>query len=113
MVGREGWLMNYQLTASNFATSFDLGTTYGFTLPGGLTLNTTTGLITGTPTETGVFDSYQQATNATVPKPCNSQAGAADARRKTVGRTRRRTSVRRIRTTSREGKVKMIGRITV
>ncbi|WP_395752709.1 S8 family serine peptidase [Prosthecobacter sp.] len=65
MVGREGWAMNYQMTASNFTTSFATGRYFYDGLPAGLTFNSTTGLITGTPTETGVFDAYQEATNAT------------------------------------------------
>lgn len=65
IVGREGWEMRNQITASNFATSFNAGRYFYAGLPAGLTLNSTTGLITGTPTETGLFESYQEATNAT------------------------------------------------
>jgi subtilisin-like proprotein convertase family protein len=65
VVGREGWAVNNQITASNFATSFGAGTNATGNLPTGLTLNPTTGLITGTPTETGLFDGYQSATNST------------------------------------------------
>jgi subtilisin-like proprotein convertase family protein len=65
IVGREGWETRHQMTASNFTTQFDAGRIYYSGLPAGLTLNTTTGLITGIPTETGVFDAYQDATNAT------------------------------------------------
>ncbi len=62
--GREGWEVKHQMTASNSTTGFDA---YRFFngLPAGLTLNTTTGLITGTPTETGLFDGFQDVTNAT------------------------------------------------
>jgi len=65
IVGREGWAMNYQMTASNFTTNFDAGRYFYAGLPNGLSLNPTTGLITGTPTETGGFEGYQDATNAT------------------------------------------------
>lgn len=64
IVGREGWAMNHQMTASNFTTQFAAGRYFFPGLPSGLTLNST-GLITGTPTETGIFDSYQDVTNAT------------------------------------------------
>jgi subtilisin-like proprotein convertase family protein len=65
VVGREGWEMNQQMTASNFTTSFDAGTYATGSLPAGLTLNPTTGLITGTPQVTGLFEGWQSATNAT------------------------------------------------
>jgi subtilisin-like proprotein convertase family protein len=65
IVGREGWELKNQVTASNFPTSFGAGTYFPGSLPAGLSLNTTTGLITGTPTETGLFQGYQSATNAT------------------------------------------------
>ncbi len=66
IVGREGWDMKHQMTASNFTTSFDAGRYWPFSgLPSGLTLNPTSGLITGTPTETGLFEGYQNTTNAT------------------------------------------------
>ncbi|MCX6852743.1 MAG: S8 family serine peptidase [Verrucomicrobia bacterium] len=65
VVGREGWAMNQQMTASNFTTSFDAGTYATGTLPAGLSLNPTTGLITGTPQVTGLFEGWQSATNAT------------------------------------------------
>jgi len=50
----------YQTTADNNPTSFD-----ATDLPGGLTVNTTTGLISGTPTGTGVFPVTISATNDT------------------------------------------------
>lgn len=65
VVGREGWEMRQQMTASNFTTSFAAGTNATGSLPAGLSLNATTGLITGTPQETGLFDGWQSATNAT------------------------------------------------
>ncbi|MBL9132255.1 MAG: proprotein convertase P-domain-containing protein, partial [Verrucomicrobiaceae bacterium] len=65
IVGREGWETKHQMTASNFTTGFAAGRYFFSGLPGGLTLNPTTGLITGIPTETGLTDGYQDATNAT------------------------------------------------
>lgn len=65
IVGREGWELKHQIAASNFPTSFGAGTYFPGGLPDGLSLNPTTGLITGTPTETGLFQGYQSATNAT------------------------------------------------
>lgn len=65
--GREGWPVNHRMTASNSPTSYDVWR-YGSSSPGlptGLTLNPSTGLITGTPTETGLWEGYQYATNAT------------------------------------------------
>ena len=54
-----GKLFSYQITASNSPSS------YGATgLPGGLGLNTVTGLISGTPSSTGSFSSGIAATNA-------------------------------------------------
>ncbi|MFN0078403.1 MAG: S8 family serine peptidase [Prosthecobacter sp.] len=65
IVGREGWELKHQIAASNFPTSFGAGTYFPGGLPAGLSLNTSTGLITGTPTETGLFQGYQSATNTT------------------------------------------------
>lgn len=65
IVGREGWELEHQITASNFPTSFGTGRYYYPGLPAGLTFNPATGLVSGTPTETGLFDAYQEATNAT------------------------------------------------
>ncbi|MBK8093927.1 MAG: S8 family serine peptidase [Verrucomicrobiaceae bacterium] len=64
IVGREGWEMKHQMTASNAPTLFEAGRYFYSGLPAGLTLNPTTGLITGTPTETGLTDGYQDVTNA-------------------------------------------------
>lgn len=65
IVGREGWPIDHRVTASNFATSFDAAT-FNTRLPtAGLSINSTTGLLTGTPTETGLFEAYQTATNLT------------------------------------------------
>jgi len=50
----------YQITADNNPTSFD-----ATDLPGGLTVDITTGLISGTPTGTGVFPVTISATNNT------------------------------------------------
>ncbi|MBB5035317.1 S8 family serine peptidase [Prosthecobacter vanneervenii] len=65
--GREGWAINQQITASNFATSFGagMGTYPSNQLPSGLSLNPTTGWITGTPQVTGVYQGWQSATNTT------------------------------------------------
>ncbi len=65
IVGREGAALDYQITAANFPSSFDAGRYFYAGLPAGLTLNSATGRITGTPTETGLFESYVSATNAT------------------------------------------------
>lgn len=51
---------SYSLTGTNTPTSFNIGT-----LPAGLTGNTTTGVITGTPTTTGVSSVIVSANNAT------------------------------------------------
>ncbi|MBX7210501.1 MAG: S8 family serine peptidase [Verrucomicrobiaceae bacterium] len=64
IVGREDWEVKHQMTASNFPTSFATQRFLSSDLPAGLTLNASTGLITGTPTETGLTDGYQYATNA-------------------------------------------------
>jgi len=58
--GVRGQAMSYQITASNSPTSYGLTGT----LPSGLTLNTSTGLISGTPQEFGIFNVTLQATNA-------------------------------------------------
>lgn len=64
--GREGLAVDYQITASNFPTAFDAGRSFPFSgLPAGLSLDTATGRITGIPTEAGVLEAYQSATNAT------------------------------------------------
>lgn len=70
VVGREGAEMNYQITASNFATSFnaeafDPNTYVSIGLPAGLSLNTATGVISGTPTQPGLYQGYLDATNTT------------------------------------------------
>jgi uncharacterized repeat protein (TIGR03803 family) len=57
--GSEGSAFTYQIAASNNPTSF--GTTE---LPTGLYLNTSTGLISGTPTENGYLAAYISAINA-------------------------------------------------
>ncbi len=57
--GTVGSAFSYQITASNNATSF--GATG---LPGGLTVNTATGLISGTPTVSGNFSVTISATNS-------------------------------------------------
>jgi len=60
IVGREGAELRHQVTASNFATSFG-----HFGLPLGLTMNTSSGLITGTTSFTGPYNTVLIATNAT------------------------------------------------
>ncbi len=58
--GQVGTAYSYQITASNGATSFGASN-----LPPGLTINPTTGLISGTPTTAGVFSQIMlTATNA-------------------------------------------------
>lgn len=65
IVGREGWPIDHRVTASNFATSFDAAT-FDTSLPtGGLSIDPLSGLLTGTPTQTGIFEGYQTATNLT------------------------------------------------
>jgi hypothetical protein len=58
--GGIGVPFSYQITATNSPTSF--GATG---LPGGLTINTATGLISGTPAVSGTFNATISATNAT------------------------------------------------
>ena len=60
IVGREGASMDYQITASNFCSSFN-----AYFLPPGWTVNTATGRITGVPAGTGAFYGYLSASNAT------------------------------------------------
>ena len=50
---------SYNLTATNSPTSYNANS-----LPTGLTINTSTGLVSGTPSATGVFSSTMQAENA-------------------------------------------------
>ncbi|RFC48631.1 MAG: Regulatory P domain of the subtilisin-like proprotein convertase/Serine protease, subtilisin family [Verrucomicrobia bacterium] len=63
IVGREQWEMEHQITASGSPTAYDAARFYAPGLPAGLSLNSTTGLITGTPLETGPFQGYQAAMN--------------------------------------------------
>jgi outer membrane autotransporter protein len=58
--GTTGSAFSYQITATNLVTS------YGATgLPAGVTVNTSTGLVSGTPTAGGTFNASVSATNAT------------------------------------------------
>lgn len=66
IVGREDWNTDHQLTASNFATSYSADRYWPFSgLPSGWNFNPTTNRITGTPTETGLYEGFQNTTNAT------------------------------------------------
>ena len=57
--GTEGTAFRYQITATNSPTSFN-----ATGLPGGLTINTSSGLISGTPTGAGTSNVSLSATNA-------------------------------------------------
>ncbi len=58
--GRVGYDFSYYITSTSTVTS------YGATgLPGGLTVDTTKGYITGRPTQSGTFDATVSATNST------------------------------------------------
>jgi PKD repeat protein len=54
-----GWPYNYQITATNFPSSFNASG-----LPTGLSINTSTGLISGAPGAAGTFTINLSATNA-------------------------------------------------
>jgi uncharacterized protein YhjY with autotransporter beta-barrel domain len=58
--GAQGFPFSYQITATNTPTSFN-----ATGLPAGLSVNTSTGLISGTPTGIGTFTASISATNAT------------------------------------------------
>ena len=58
--GTVGTAFTYQITAANTSTSF-----YATGLPSGLSINTSTGAITGTPTTAGLSTATITATNAT------------------------------------------------
>src|SRR6266481_7383292 len=57
--GTVGTAFSYQITATNCPTSYNASP-----LPPGLSVNTSTGLISGTPTTTGVYSVTISATNA-------------------------------------------------
>src|SRR5438477_8002068 len=57
--GTVGVAFSYQITATNNPTSFN-----ATGLPGGLTVNTSTGLVSGTPTTAGTYTVTLSATNA-------------------------------------------------
>ncbi|MBI1955620.1 MAG: putative Ig domain-containing protein, partial [Acidobacteria bacterium] len=57
--GTQGTAFSYTITATNSPTSFSASG-----LPAGLSVNTTTGLISGTPTATGAFSIALSATNS-------------------------------------------------
>jgi subtilisin family serine protease len=65
MVGREGWEFSGKVTASNFASDFQAGTLATGLPPAGLTVDPVSGVISGMPMETGLFESFQSATNVT------------------------------------------------
>src|SRR6266446_4219730 len=56
--GQVGVAFSYQITATNSPTSFN-----ATGLPAGLTVNTTSGLISGTPTTAGTYSVTISATN--------------------------------------------------
>jgi RHS repeat-associated protein len=58
--GTYGTAFSYSITATNAPTSYSASG-----LPGGLTVNTATGVLSGTPTQTGTFTVTIGATNAT------------------------------------------------
>lgn len=59
--GYYGTAFNYTISATNSPTSFSIASG---SLPSGLTLSSTTGVIAGTPTATGTFNATVTATNA-------------------------------------------------
>jgi hypothetical protein len=59
--GPIGTSFSYEITATNSPSSFAISSG---TLPNGLSLNASTGYITGTPTGTGVTSVYIEAINA-------------------------------------------------
>ncbi len=66
--GTVGTAFNYQITATNNPTNFSLTSCLsgcsGPVLPNGLSFNDQTGIVSGTPTQLGIFSNWVSATNS-------------------------------------------------